>query len=51
MPQFLEVDLRKSMEEALPIGDIIFLAGITVAFVGFAIVLGWAEHQTRGIGR
>jgi len=39
------------MEEAKPIGDIIFLTAAIIAFVGFAIALGWAEHQTRGIGK
>lgn len=35
----------------MSIGDIIFLTAIIIAFVGFAIALGWAEHQTRGISK
>jgi hypothetical protein len=36
------------MEKAMPIGDIIFLSAVIIAFGAFAIVLGWADPRTRG---
>jgi hypothetical protein len=36
------------MEKAMPIGDIIFVTAVIIAFGAFAIVLGWADHRTRG---
>jgi hypothetical protein len=35
----------------MPIGDVIFLTAVIIAFVSFAIALGWGQHQTRGIGK
>jgi hypothetical protein len=33
----------------MPIGSVIVVIAITIAFIGFALVLWWAEHQTRGM--
>lgn len=35
----------------MPITDILILCVITFAFVIFAVVLAWGEHQTREIAR
>ena len=34
----------------MPIGDIVYLSAIVVAFVIFSAVLGWAEMRTRQFG-
>ena len=34
----------------MPIGDIVYLSAILVAFVTFTAVLGWAEMRTRHLG-
>ena len=31
----------------MPTTDLIIIAGIVVAFVGFALVLAWGDYQTR----
>jgi multisubunit Na+/H+ antiporter MnhC subunit len=31
----------------MPIESAIVVTAITIAFVGFALILRWAEHQTR----
>jgi hypothetical protein len=33
----------------MPIESALAVAAISVAFIGFALVLTWAEHQTRGL--
>jgi hypothetical protein len=38
-------------EQAMPIGDMLFVSVVIIAFGIFAVVLGWADHRTRGIGR
>lgn len=35
----------------MPSGDFIFVALLIFAFAVFAIVLGWADHRTRRIGK
>lgn len=35
----------------MPITDIIIVSVITLAFVTFAAVLAWGDHQTREIAR
>ncbi len=35
----------------MPAGETFFIAGFIVAFAVFAIALGWADHQTRGLGK
>jgi len=35
----------------MPITSLIIVATIVVAFVGFAVILAWGDHQTRNIGR
>ena len=37
-------------EQATPIGDIVYLSAIVVAFVVFGAVLGWAEMRMRQLG-
>jgi multisubunit Na+/H+ antiporter MnhC subunit len=39
---------RTKREPVMPIADIIVLSAIIVAFGAFALVLGWADHRTRG---
>jgi hypothetical protein len=39
---------NQRMEEIMPIGDIIYVSAIIIAFGAFAIVLGWADHRTHG---
>jgi hypothetical protein len=31
----------------MPLESIFVVTAVTIAFVGFALVLWWAEHQTR----
>ena len=33
----------------MPIETVIVVGCIVIAFVGFAVVLGWAERQTRDL--
>ncbi len=33
----------------MPIESAIVVAAIIIAFVGFALVLRWAEHQTHNV--
>jgi hypothetical protein len=33
----------------MPIENAIIIAAIVAAFLGFAVVLSWTEHQTRGL--
>ena len=33
----------------MPIESVIMVTAITIAFMGFALVLRWAEHETRDI--
>jgi hypothetical protein len=33
----------------MPIETILVLTAVSAAFVGFALVLRWAEHQTRDL--
>ena len=33
----------------MPTVDLIILCGIVVAFVAFAVVLAWGDHQTRNM--
>jgi hypothetical protein len=40
---------KQQMERAMPMGDIVLVGAIILAFGGFAIVLAWAERQTRGL--
>jgi hypothetical protein len=35
----------------MPIENAIIVALIATAFIGFAVVLWWAEHQTRDLAR
>jgi len=35
----------------MPTGDLLFVSVFILAFAVFAIVLGWADHRTRGIKR
>jgi hypothetical protein len=35
----------------MPITDVIILSIVIVAFVAFAVVLAWGDHQTREIAR
>jgi cell division protein FtsL len=35
----------------MPSSSIIFLGGIIAAFVLFAVVLAWVDHQTRNLSR
>jgi hypothetical protein len=35
----------------MPIGDMLFVSVVIIAFGIFAVVLGWVDHRTRGIGR
>ena len=35
----------------MPITDIIIVSAITLAFVAFAVVLAWGDHQTHEIAR
>ena len=41
---------QSKREQAMPIGDIVYLGAIVVAFVIFGAVLGWAEMRTRQLG-
>jgi hypothetical protein len=34
----------------MPIGDIVYLSAILVAFVTFTAVLGWADMRTHQVG-
>lgn len=38
-------------EQAMAITDIIIVSVITLAFLAFAVVLAWGDHQTREIAR
>ena len=31
----------------MPVGEVLFLTGLIMAFGVFAIVLGWADRRTR----
>ncbi|HLK83158.1 MAG TPA: hypothetical protein VKT99_16920 [Xanthobacteraceae bacterium] len=42
-------DSIKSWRRFMPIESAIVVAAITIAFTGFALVLWWAEHQTRDL--
>ncbi len=33
----------------MPIETIIVVACISIAFIGFGLVLAWADHQTNGL--
>jgi multisubunit Na+/H+ antiporter MnhC subunit len=35
-------------ESVMPIADIVIVSTIIIAFGAFALVLGWADHRTRG---
>ena len=35
----------------MPIESALVAAGVTAVFVGFALVLAWAERQTRDLHR
>jgi hypothetical protein len=35
----------------MPLTDIIIVSAVTLAFVVFAVVLAWGDHQTREIAR
>lgn len=35
----------------MPISDLLIVSVITLAFVAFAVVLAWGDHQTRDIAR
>ncbi len=35
----------------MPTGDMIFVTAFIIAFGVFAIVLGWADWQTRNTGK
>jgi hypothetical protein len=35
----------------MPLETVVAVAAISLAFVGFALVLLWAEHQTRDLRR
>ena len=36
-------------ESTMPIENAVVIAAIVAAFLGFAVVLWWSEHQTRGL--
>jgi hypothetical protein len=36
-------------EHSMPIESALVAVAVTVVFVGFALVLAWAEHQTRDL--
>jgi hypothetical protein len=36
-------------ERSMPLESTLVAIAVTVAFVGFALVLAWAELQTRGL--
>jgi hypothetical protein len=36
-------------ESTMPIENAVIIAAIVAAFLGFAVVLAWTEHQTRGM--
>jgi hypothetical protein len=38
-------------EQAMPIGDMLFVSVVIIAFGIFAVVLGWTDYRTRGIGQ
>jgi hypothetical protein len=38
-------------EMTMSTGETVFLVGFIAAFAIFAIVMGWADHQTRGLGK
>jgi hypothetical protein len=38
-----------AMEEAMPVTDVVILSAIVAAFAVFALILAWAEYQTRHI--
>ena len=38
-------------EGAMATGEVLFIGGFIIAFAVFAIVLGWADQQTRGLSR
>jgi hypothetical protein len=33
----------------MPIGTVLVVTAVCIAFVGFGLVLRWAEHQTRDL--
>jgi hypothetical protein len=33
----------------MPIESIVVVASISIAFIAFAAVLAWADHQTNGL--
>lgn len=35
----------------MPMGDMLFVGAFILAFAVFAIVLGWADHRTRRLGK
>jgi hypothetical protein len=35
----------------MPLESVFAVTAVTIAFVGFALVLLWAEHQTRDLHR
>jgi hypothetical protein len=35
----------------MPLESVFAVTAVAVAFVGFAVVLWWAEHQTRDLHR
>jgi hypothetical protein len=39
------------MEDTMPVTNILVLAGIILAFGGFAVVLAWADVHTRAVGK
>jgi hypothetical protein len=41
----------RQKERAMPITDIVIVSIIIFAFVTFATVLAWGDHQTREIAR
>ena len=41
--------LPSQMEEAMPVTDVVILTAITMAFVGYALILAWGDYQTRNI--
>lgn len=43
--------MRTKWGRAMSTPDILILAGIIVAFVGFAVILAWGDYQTLDITR
>jgi hypothetical protein len=43
--------MTPKQEDIMPLTDALIVSGIVAAFVIFAIVLAWAEHQTRNLAK